>query len=226
MTERETVSVLLVDDQELLRDALGTVLNADPRIDVVAAVADGGDAIEYVRRNRVDVALMDIRMPGTDGIAATAEVLRLRPTTRVLILTTFDLDQYVFAAVRAGASGFLTKDTRPAELADAICRVADGDAAVSPRAASSLLQHVRQQVMPEGDPLSKLSPREREVFDLLARGASNSAIGRELFLSENTIKTHVKAVLARLGLPDRIQVVIWAYENGLIRPGDHRGAGG
>ncbi|WP_366516497.1 response regulator transcription factor [uncultured Agrococcus sp.] len=219
MNEPGPVSVLLADDQELLRNALGTVLNADPRIDVVAAVADGREAIEYVRGHRVDVVLMDIRMPGTDGIAATTEVLRLRSTTRVLVLTTFDLDQYVFAAVRAGASGFLTKDTRPADLADAICRVADGDAAVSPRASASLLQHVRHQVLPEGDPLSELSPREREVFDLLARGASNSAIGSALFLSENTIKTHVKAVLARLGLPDRIQVVIWAYENGIVRPG-------
>lgn len=222
MTERGEVSVLLADDQELLRDALGTVLGADPRIRVAGSAADGAQAIEFVRTHRVDVVLMDIRMPGTDGIAATAEVLRLSPSTRVLILTTFDLDEYVFSGIRAGASGFLTKDTRPAELADAVCRVAEGDAAISPRAASSLLQHVRHQVFPESDPLSALSPREREVFELLARGASNAEIGQRLFLSENTVKTHVKAVLAGLGLPDRIQVVIWAYENGLVRPGEDR----
>jgi len=214
------VTVLLADDQELLRDALATVLDADPRLEVVGAVADGAAAVEYVRAHRVDVVLMDVRMPGMDGIAATEEVLRASPSTRVLILTTFDLDEYVFGAVRAGASGFLTKDARPQELADAVCRVAAGDAAVSPRAAASLLRHVRRQVLPEGDPLAVLSTREREVFDLLARGASNAEIGRRLFLTENTVKTHVRSVLARLGLPDRIQVVIWAYESGLVQPGD------
>ena len=117
-------------------------------------------------------------------------------------------------------AGFLTKDARPQELADAVCRVAAGDAAVSPRAAASLLRHVRRQVLPEGDPLAALSPREREVFDLLARGASNAEIGERLFLTENTVKTHVRSVLARLGLPDRIQVVIWAYESGLVQPGE------
>lgn len=214
------VTVLLADDQKLLRDALATVLDADPRLEVVGAVADGAAAVEHVRAHRVDVVLMDVRMPGMDGIAATAEVLRASPSTRVLILTTFDLDEYVFGAVRAGASGFLTKDARPQELADAVCRVAAGDAAVSPRAAASLLRHVRRQVLPEGDPLAALSPREREVFDLLARGASNAEIGERLFLTENTVKTHVRSVLARLGLPDRIQVVIWAYESGLIQPGE------
>ncbi|WP_156761881.1 response regulator [Microbacterium karelineae] len=216
----DPVSVLLADDQDLLRDALATVLDADRRIRVVGGVRDGAAAVEHVRAHRIDLVLMDVRMPGMDGITATPEVLRASPATRVLVLTTFDLDEYVFAAVRAGASGFLTKDTRPAELADAIVRVADGDAAVSPRAAASLLRHVRHQVVPDGDPLAALSPREREVFRLLARGASNAEIGRRLFLTENTVKTHVRAVLAGLGLPDRIQVVIWAYENGLVTPGD------
>ncbi|WP_105566387.1 response regulator [Microbacterium halophytorum] len=214
------VSVLLADDQELLRDALVTVLDADPRIRVVGGVGDGAAAVEHVRAHRTDLVLMDVRMPGMDGISATGEVLRASPATRVLVLTTFDLDEYVFAAIRAGASGFLTKDTRPADLADAIVRVADGDAAVSPRAAASLLRHVRRHVEPDGDALAALSPREREVFALLARGSSNADIGERLFLTENTVKTHVRAVLARLGLPDRIQVVIWAYENGLIRPGE------
>ncbi len=220
MSAPAPVSVLLADDQELLRDALATVLGADPRIRISGGVPDGAAAVEHVRAHRVDVVLMDVRMPGTDGISATAEVLRVSPETRVLILTTFDLDEYVFSAIRAGASGFLTKDTRPAELADAVCRVAAGDAAVAPRAAASLLRRVRRQVLPSGDPLAALSPRERDVFALLARGESNAEIGARLFLTENTVKTHVRAVLARLGLRDRIQVVIWAYENGLVQPGD------
>lgn len=215
-----TVSVLLADDQELLRDALATVLGADERLEVVGAASDGAEAVEIVRTHRVDVVLMDVRMPGMDGIRATEEVLRVRPSTRVLVLTTFDLDEYVLAAIRAGASGFLTKDARPAELADAICRVAEGDAAIAPRAASSLLRHVRAGVRPSGDPLAPLSPREREVVAMLARGASNDDIGRALFLTGNTVKTHVKSILAKLGLPDRIHVVIWAYEQGVVQPGE------
>lgn len=214
------VTVLLADDQVLLREALATVLGADPHITVVGGVDDGAAAVEFIRTHRVDVVLMDIRMPGMDGITATAEVLRISPHTRVLILTTFDIDEYVFAAIRAGASGFLTKDARPAELCDAVHRVAAGDAAVAPRAAAALLTHVRRQVLPLDGLLDPLTPREREVFALLARGASNSEIAAKLFLSDNTVKTHVKAVLAGLGLSDRIQVVIWAYENGLVQPGE------
>ena len=218
------IAVLLADDQVLLREALGTVLGADPRINVVAGVDDGAAAVEFVRTHRVGVVLMDIRMPGMDGIAATVEVLRISPHTRVLILTTFDIDEYVFAAIRAGASGFLTKDTRPAELCDAVHRVATGDAAVAPRAAAALLKHVRRQVQPPDGLLDALTPREREVCGLLARGASNSEIAAKLFLSDNTVKSHVKAVLAGLSLSDRIQVVIWAYENGLVQPGESLGA--
>lgn len=214
-----TVSVLLVDDQELLRDALATVLAADPRIEVLGAVGDGSAAVEFVRHYSVDVVLMDVRMPRMDGIQATTEVLRTRAQTKVLVLTTFDLDEYVYAAIRAGASGFLTKDARPAELAEAICRVADGDAAIAPRAAALLLRHVRRQVRPESDPLAPLTPREREIAVLMARGATNAEIGKQLFLSGNTVKTHIKAVLTKLGLPDRIQVVIWAYERGVFQPG-------
>jgi DNA-binding NarL/FixJ family response regulator len=167
-----------------------------------------------------------VRMPGMDGIRATGEVLRARPGTRVLVLTTFDLDEYVFAAIRAGASGFLTKDARPVELTDALCRVAAGDAALAPRAAAMLLRHVRRHATPPaGDPLASLSPREREVAMLLARGASNDDIGRALFLTGNTVKTHVKSILAKLGLSDRIQVVIWAYEQGVVQPGDTRPSG-
>lgn len=217
------VSVLLADDQILLREALATVLDADPRIEVAGGVDDGAAAVEFALAHRVDVVLMDIRMPGVDGITATSEVLRVCPHTRVLILTTFDIDEYVFAAIRAGASGFLTKDTRPAELCDAVHRVASGDAVVAPRAAAMLLKHVRRQVVPADGLLDVLTPREREVFALLARGASNAEVAARLFLTDNTVKTHVKAVLAGLGLSDRIQVVIWAYENGLVQPGENLG---
>jgi DNA-binding NarL/FixJ family response regulator len=214
------VSVLLADDQVLLREALGTVVGADPRIEILGGVDDGAAAVRFVRSHRVDVVLMDVRMPGMDGIAATAEILAVSPRTRVLILTTFDLDEYVFAAIQAGASGFLTKDARPQELCVAVCRVAEGDAAVSPRASASLLRHVRRQVLPTDGLLDPLTPREREVFELLARGASNAEIGARLYLTENTVKTHVKAVLAGLGLTDRIKAVIWAYENGFVQPGE------
>lgn len=215
------ISVLLADDQVLLREALSTVLGADPRIEVAGGVDDGAAAVSFVRSHRVDVVLMDVRMPGMDGIAATAEVLRASPATRVLILTTFDLDEYVFAAIQAGASGFLTKDTRPHDLCEALCRVAEGDAAVAPRAAASLLRHVRRGVVPSPGLLDALTPREREVFELLARGVSNAEIAATLYLTDNTVKTHVKGVLAGLGLSDRIQVVIWAYEKGLVQPGEH-----
>jgi DNA-binding NarL/FixJ family response regulator len=217
------IRVLLADDQELLRDALATVLGAEDDIEVVATAADGAAAVSGVRAHQVDVVLMDIRMPGMDGIRATAEVLQTSPRTRVLILTTFDIDEYVFAAVRAGASGFLTKDARPAALADAIRSVAAGDAAVSPRASATLINHVRRR----GDAAAgkaafeALSPRERDVLRHLARGASNADIGKDLYLSENTVKTHVKGILAKLGLADRIQVVIWAYEHGIVEPGSH-----
>ena len=220
---KRPIRVLLADDQELLRDALATVLGAEHDIEVVATAADGAAAVAGVRAHQVDVVLMDIRMPGIDGIRATAEVLRASPRTRVLVLTTFDIDEYVFAAVQAGASGFLTKDARPAALAEAIRSVAAGDAAVSPRATATLLGHVRQRSGAAAGraALDTLSPRERDVMRHLARGASNAEIGRDLYLTENTVKTHVKAILAKLGLADRIQVVIWAYEHGIVEPGSH-----
>ncbi|MBD3941139.1 response regulator transcription factor [Microbacterium sp. NEAU-LLC] len=216
-----TLHVLLVDDQELFREAVAVTLAYDPRIADVATAASAREGIEHVRAHAVDVVLMDIRLPGMDGIEATREILRLRPSTRVLMLTTFDLDAYVVQAIRAGASGFLTKDASPAALGDAVVAVASGDAAMSPGATSALLGFVREGAAP-ADPaaaLSGLSAREQEVARALAAGASNGAIAHELFLSENTVKSHVKAILAKLGLPDRVHVVIWAYENGVLRPG-------
>ncbi|WP_309066136.1 response regulator transcription factor [Microbacterium sp.] len=215
-----TLRVLIVDDQDLFRDAIAVVLARDPRIGEVATAASGGEAVEHVRAHAVDVVLMDIRMPGMDGIAATREVLSARPSTRVLVLTTFDLDEYVYAAIREGASGFLTKDAGAAELADAAVAVARGDAVMSQRATAALVGFVRDGVPagPAADALAVLSPREREVALALAAGASNDDIARQLFLSENTVKTHVKAVLAKLGVPDRVHVVIWAYESGVLRP--------
>lgn len=215
------VRVLIVDDQELFRDAIALTLGREERIAGVDAVAGGAEAVEYVRAHGVDVVLMDIRMPGLDGIAATREVMRMRPGVKVVVLTTFDLDEYVYDAIRAGASGFLTKDIAPADLADAVVAVAEGNSAMSESATRALLGFVRGGAAP-ADPaaaLNALSPREQEIARALATGASNEQIARRLFLSENTVKTHVKAVLAKLGLPDRVHVVIWAYENGVLRPG-------
>lgn len=216
------IRVLLADDQDLLREALAMMLGRDERLEIAGAVRSGDEAIAFVRGHAVDVVLMDVRMPGTDGIAATAEVLRLRPQTRVLVLTTFDLDEYVFAAVRAGASGFLTKDAAPQEVADAVVAVAQGDPVLGERAMAAMIGFVRDgSPAPDANAaLAVLSPREKEVVRLLATGASNDDIARALFLSANTVKTHVKAVLAKLGLPDRVHVVIWAYENGVLRPGE------
>ncbi|WP_350351325.1 response regulator transcription factor [Microbacterium sp. A8/3-1] len=216
-----SIRILIVDDQELFRQAVAVMLSRDERVTDVAVVPSGEAAIEHVRAHAVDVVLMDIRMPGMGGIEATREVLRVRPSTRVLILTTFDLDDYVLAAIREGASGFLTKDAGAGELADAAVAVAAGDSVMSARATAALIGFVREG-LPGGAPgeaLAALSAREQEVARALATGASNDDIARKLFLSPNTVKTHVKAVLAKLGLPDRVHVVIWAYETGILRPG-------
>ncbi|MEV0582564.1 response regulator transcription factor [Nonomuraea sp. NPDC050310] len=211
-----TIRVMLVDDQELLRVSLRTVLSADERIEVTHDVGNGSDAIEVVRRHRLDVVLMDIRMPRMDGVAATAEIVRIAPATRVLMLTTFDDDELVVAAIRAGASGYLTKDVRPAALAQAVCDVASGTAALAPGVAATVLDLVRQAPMRRTAALDGLTPREAEIFGLLARGRSNNEICAELVLSENTVKSHVRAVLQKLGLRDRVHAVIYAYENGLV----------
>ena len=217
------VRVMVVDDQELLRSSLRTVLAADERIEVTHVAADGRAAIEIVRRHRLDVVLMDIRMPRLDGVAATAEIVRVAPATRVLMLTTFDADELVVAAIRAGASGYLTKDVRPTALAQAVCDVASGTAALAPGVAATVLGLVRQVPPRRTSALDGLTPREAEVFGLLARGRSNAEIGALLVLSENTVKTHVKAILLKLGLRDRVHAVIHAYENGLVTPDDLTG---
>jgi DNA-binding NarL/FixJ family response regulator len=196
------------------------VLEAQPDIEVVGEAADGAAAIELARAARPDVVLMDVRMPGTDGIAATAAITAELPDTRVLVLTTFDLDEYAFGGLRAGASGFLLKDARPEELLAAIHAVAAGDAAVSPRVTRRMIELFGAQLPAESgatDAAAALTPREREILVAIGRGLSNTEIASALFLTESTVKTHVGRVLAKLGLRDRVHAVIFAYEHGLLR---------
>ena len=216
-------SVLLVDDQELVRAGLRTVLDSQDGIQVVGEAANGREAIDSARELRPDVVLMDVRMPELDGIAATRELVRDsdgRP--RVLVLTTFDLDEYVFEAVKAGASGFLLKDATPARLAAAIRAVDAGDALLSPSVTRRLVERFASAPAgPDLDgPLGELTDRELEVLELVARGLSNTEIGERLVVSMPTVKTHVGRVLMKLGLRDRVQAVVFAYESGIVRPGE------
>jgi DNA-binding NarL/FixJ family response regulator len=221
-----SVSVLLADDQPLLRRGFRMILEAEADMTVVAEAGDGEEAVDLARRHSPDVVLMDIRMPGTDGIEATRRITAADARVRVLVLTTFDLDEYAFGALRAGASGFLLKDVRPAELVAAIRTVAAGDAVVSPRVTRRLLEEYAQ-VLPlspaqqeqQYPQLSALTEREREVLIAVARGLSNAEVAASLYVSEATVKSHVGRILAKLGLRDRVQVVVLAYEAGLIRPG-------
>jgi DNA-binding NarL/FixJ family response regulator len=217
-----SISVLLADDQPLLRRGFRMILEAEPDLTVTAEAGDGAEAVELTRRQAPDVVLMDIRMPGTDGIEATRRITVAHPDVRVLVLTTFDLDEYAFGALRAGASGFLLKDVRPAELVAAIRTVAAGDAVVSPRVTRRLLEEYAQVLPPSGDQypqLAALTDREREVLVLVARGLSNAELAASLYVSEATVKSHVGRILSKLGLRDRVQIVVLAYESGLIRPG-------
>jgi DNA-binding NarL/FixJ family response regulator len=224
-----STSVLLADDQPLLRRGFRMIIEAEGDLTVTGEAGDGEEAVDRARRNPPDVVLMDIRMPGTDGIEATRRIVAASPSVRVLVLTTFDLDEYAFGALRAGASGFLLKDVRPAELVTAIRTVAAGDAVVSPRVTRRLLEEYAQ-VMPvpaaqlaERYPqLAALTVREREVLEAVARGLSNAEIAASLCVSETTVKSHVGRILAKLGLRDRVQIVVLAYEAGLVRPGTHR----
>jgi DNA-binding NarL/FixJ family response regulator len=217
-----TVRVLLVDDDHLMRAGLKAVLSSDDSIEVAGEAADGREAPALARSLQPDVVLMDIRMPDVDGITATGEVLAAAPETRVLILTTFELDDYVFGALRAGASGFLLKRTRPEELVAAIHTVAAGDSLLSPSITRMVVDRMAQQPPPDArahERLAELTPREREVLQTMARGLSNAEIAAELFVEESTVKTHVKRILMKLHARDRVQAVIFAYESGLTRAG-------
>ncbi|MFJ8768989.1 response regulator [Streptomyces clavifer] len=218
-----TIRILIADDEALLRMAFSTVLGTQPDMAPVGEAADGIQAIRLARDLRPDVVLMDVRMPGTDGIEATRQVIRISPQSRVLILTTFDLDEYAFTALKAGASGFLLKNTRPEELLTAIRSVAAGDAVVSPRITRRLLENLRPHI-PDGssddrdERLSRLSAREREVLIKVGCGLSNTEIAATLYLAEATVKSHLGRILQKLEFRDRIQAVIFAYESRLIHP--------
>jgi DNA-binding NarL/FixJ family response regulator len=221
-----SVRVLLVDDQSLLRAGFRMILQAQPGIDVVGEAADGAEAVRQAQALSPDVVLMDVRMPVMDGIAATAVITAWADHPRILVLTTFDLDEYAFAALRAGASGFVLKDLPPQELATAIRAVAAGDAVVAPRITRQLLDRLADHLHTPGEnpepspsPLATLTIREREVFAEVANGLTNAEIAARLRLSEATVKTHITHVLAKLGLRDRVQIVIYAYQNGLIPNG-------
>jgi DNA-binding NarL/FixJ family response regulator len=213
--------VLIVDDDDLMRAGLRGVLSSDPAIEVVGEAGDGREAAYRTRLLRPDVVLMDVRMPDLDGISATRELLATFPEARVVILTTFEQDDYIFGALTAGASGFLLKRTRPEELIDAIHTIAAGDSLLSPSVTSRVIERMAGQPTLDGarDPrLAELTPRETEVLGLIARGLSNGEIAAELVIGESTVKTHLKRVLAKLQVRDRVQAVIFAYESGLTRP--------
>jgi DNA-binding NarL/FixJ family response regulator len=219
------IRVLLVDDQSLLRMGFRLILEAEPDIEVCGEAADGATAIHMAEVLGPDVVLMDVRMPGLDGIAATDAITAAGSVPRVLILTTFDLDEYVFAGLKAGASGFLLKDAPPAELLSAVRTVAAGNAVLAPSATRRLIDQFAPQLPDpvdrrrQEDLLEQLTDRERTVFGQLAAGRSNREIAAALQLSEGTVKIHVGRILAKLGLRDRIQAVVLAYETGLITPG-------
>jgi len=217
-------SVLIADDQALVRVGLRKILEAEPETTVVGEAGDGEDAVTEARRLRPDVVLMDIRMPVLDGIEATRRIVRDRSATRVLILTTFGLDSYVYDALRAGASGFMLKDAPPEEIAAAVRIVASGEALLAPAITRAVIEEfAKQSPAPPSTPpraVEELTPREREVLDLLARGLSNSEVCKRLVISEATAKTHVARILQKLDLRDRVQAVIYAYETGLVQPGE------
>ena len=221
MTEAP-VRVLLVDDDDLMRAGLRAVLSSDARVEVVGEAGNGRAAVERVRALRPDLVLMDVRMPDLDGIAATREVIAASPEVKVVILTTFEQDDYIFGALNAGASGFLLKRSGPEELLAAIQTVAAGDSLLSPSVTRTVIDRMARQPTPEIGPsrlLDDLTPREHEVLVLLARGLSNGEIAAELVIEESTVKTHVKRILMKLRLRDRIQAVVFAYESGLVQPG-------
>jgi len=218
------IRIVLADDQALLRSTFRMLIDSGDDMTVVAEAANGEEAVALAQLHRPDLVLMDIRMPVLDGLAATRRIVGSGVATRVLVLTTFDLDEYVFEALRAGASGFLLKDAPAEELAAAIRVVAAGDSLLAPgvtrRVIDAFVRRAEPSTRPVDGRLAQLTPRELEVLGLLARGLSNLDIGGRLFVSEGTTKTHVSNVLTKLGLRDRVQAVIFAYENGVVVPGD------
>jgi DNA-binding NarL/FixJ family response regulator len=220
-TSRPPITVVIADDQQMVRSGLRVILDTEPGIRVVAEAGDGAEAVELVRRHRPGVALLDIRMPVLDGLRAARKVLAVSPRTRVLMLTTFDADEHVYEALRAGASGFLLKDAPADQLVTAVRSLAAGDALIDPvitrRLISRFTLAARGQVELPAE-LRQLTPREREVLRLVARGLSNVEIARDLVVEENTVKTHVSRILMKLGLRDRVQAVVLAYELGFVTP--------
>ncbi len=212
--------VLIVDDDDLMRAGLVELLAVDQEIEVVGQASTGREAVEQARRLAPDVVLMDVRMPDVDGISATRELSRVAPEAKILILTTFEQDDYVFGALRAGASGFLIKRTRPEELIAAVHSIAAGDSLLSPSVTRRVIDRMAQQPTPDvanQTKLDELTRREREVLELIARGLSNREIAAALVVEESTIRTHVKRILMKLDLRDRVQAVIFAYETGVNR---------
>jgi DNA-binding NarL/FixJ family response regulator len=217
-----SVRVLIVDDDDLMRAGLRGVLSNDAAIEVVGEAGDGRDAVYRTKHLQPDVVLMDVRMPHMDGISATREVLGAFPDVKVVIVTTFEQDDYIFGALSAGASGFLLKRTRPEDLLAAIHTVAAGDSLLSPSVTSRVIARMAHQPAPDATRdarLAELTPRERQVLELVARGLSNAEIAATLVIEESTVKTHTKRILAKLGVRDRVQAVIFAYEHGLTSPG-------
>ena len=224
----DSIRVVLVDDQQLVRAGFRMVIDSQPDLTVVGEAGDGAAAVQLLRATPADVVLMDIRMPGTDGIAATEQVTALPEPPRVVVLTTFDLDEYVVAAIGAGASGFLLKDAPPEEMLAAVRTVHAGDSVIAASSTRRLLQHVAPMLrsgsagtaQPDPGALAELTPREKEVLVLMAYGASNTEIAGRLFVSEATVKTHVGRVLFKTGSRDRVQAVVLAYRTGLVAPAD------
>lgn len=221
------IGVLLVDDQPLLRMGFRLILEGEDDLEVLGEASDGAEGVRQAARLKPDVVLMDVRMPTMDGIEATARIVKELPDTKIIILTTFDLDEYAFAGLQAGASAFLLKDVAPEDLVQAVRLVASGDAVVAPRVTARLLEaYVRDGApnraaapAPERDPLlGDLTPRELEVLGAMAEGLSNAEIAHRFFLSEATVKTHVRRILTKLHLRDRVQAVVYAYETGLVIP--------